>query len=161
MRTKACIEVVVVASDGCFLLWDARGMNYVALDDESIARWVVELAEDEETPTVEFGAPKGGAWMQTATKIVNTLAKREGATEDAVGVHIVVQWQREPWSAVVWAPRGGPRATLSPAKLGEVLRELALDKGQPRVPAGAPPDPGQHIVEGIGDAISGWLRSPG
>lgn len=161
MRTKATIELVIVASDGAFLLWDARGTNYVATDREALARWVLEVAADENTPTVEFGAPKGGAWVVAATRVLDAVTRKAEKVEDAVGVHVVIQWSSDPWSTVVWAPRGGPRAALNPLKLGELLADIAVDSAQPRVPAGAPPDPGEQIVDGLGQVVSQWLRPGG
>lgn len=161
MRQKACIEVVIVASDGAFLVWDSRGTNYVAIETDALARWIIELAQDDETPTVEFGSPKGGAFMAAATRIVDTLSPKRDGAEELVGVHVVVQWSAQPWSAVVWAPKGGPKAALAPDKLGQLLATVAVDPDQPRVPAGAPPDPGAHLVDGVGTIVSNWLRPGG
>lgn len=160
MKNKSCIEVVIVASDDAFLIWDSRGTNYVATDAESLQRWVLEIASDDDTPDVDFSAPRGGAWMQAAMKVVDTVSKKP-AVEDAVGVHVVIQWKLEPWSAVVWPPKGGPRPAMTAHKLGEMLAQLARDPSQPRVQAGAPPDHSERLLEGVGELVSQWLKPGG
>jgi hypothetical protein len=160
--TKRTVEVVIMATDGgAFLLFDARGTNYVAASDEELARWMLRIATDPDTPQVPFGSPSEGAWTKAAQRILAALDTRapEPANDELVGVHVVVQCQDEPWCVVVWPPKGPPRTALSPDKLGTVLAELASDPSQPRVRPGAPPDAGADMLERGSSLLSNWLRT--
>lgn len=159
---KRTVEVVLMASDGgAFLLFDSRGTNYIAATAEELGRWMLRIASDPDTPQVPFGSPTDGAWTKAAQRILAALDPKrdEPASDELVGVHVVVQCQSEPWCVVVWPPKGAPRTALSPEKLGEVLAALASDPTQPRVRPGAPPDAGADILERGSSLVSNWLRT--
>lgn len=160
-NTKRTVELVIMPSDDAFLLFDARGTNYVAGDAEALARWALTIALDPDTPQVAFGSPSDGVWTKAAQRILSALDRQSETTpsDELVGVHVVVQYALDPWTVVVWPPKGPPRAATNPAKLATLLAELARDPGMPRVRPGAPPDAGADILERGSSLVSTWLRS--
>ncbi len=149
MKTQQkTIEVVVQAEDdGASLLFDHAGNIHVADDANALGRWVLELAANESTPSVEFGKPSG-RFLELASRLMDQQGIPRAATADATAVHIVVQVRLEleedaaPGleSAVVHPQRGRVRLARSVEELGKLCDELARDDGQPKVPGGAPPD---------------------
>lgn len=159
MSKSRCVEVVVVKSDTVLLLWDANGTTHVAADAEQAARAVERICEDSTIPDVAFASPRGGAFQRAATRVIEQVTQRADVdVADAVGIHLVFQHCADPWSMVVWPPKGTPRAATDRTKLGTLLDQLLADDTLPKVPAGAPPDPNDRLLEGAGELVQRWLQ---
>lgn len=150
---KRTIEVVVQAEpDGASMLFDAEGSVHIADTPEALGRWAVALAQDENTPEVDFGKPSG-RWTEFASRVMGELGGKSIAPEEeATAVHLIVQFAMSDDDAaqvraVVSPSRGRPRSALSVVALGTLLDEFARDESQPNVPAGAPPDAAMGLAE--------------
>lgn len=146
MKSQAAAFQVTAARTGdVTMLWDALGTMYVATDAESVGRWLCDLAADPATPRCAFARPS--TWIRAAELVVRQLEQSAQAgprkpDQDATAVHLLVAVHDG--AATVWPPAGGPQAVTRRAgefaALGELVVRLADDPTQPRVPAGAPPD---------------------
>lgn len=164
-----CRSVALVAhASGDFVnLWAGEDEMYVAVEDDELGRWAIEAVLDEKHEAVPMGAPDGNRWMRFASRLADAYlpALDDPNAPEVVAVHLVCRVQRRELDgsivAVVWPPRGAPRNARNEAELGRIIREVASDDSQPKVPAGPPPDAGGELLDRVSRGIAAAARSDG
>lgn len=161
--TITCRTVALVAyASGDFVnFWAGEETMYVATEDDELGRWVIEAVLDEKNEAVPMAGPSGQApWMRFAARLAHAYlpaADDEDSAEN-VAVHLVCRVQRRDidgsFVAVVWPPRGAPRNAKTAADLGRIIREVAKDDSQPKVPAGPPPDAGRELLDSVSRGLA-------
>lgn len=168
--TTACRSVALIAhASGDFVnLWAGEETMYVAVEDDELGRWAVECVFDEKNEAVAMGGASGQSpWLRAASRVAQAYlpASDEEEGEQKVAVHLVCRVQRRDADgsivAVVWPPRGAPLNARNEAELGRIIREVAKDDSQPKVPAGPPPDAGRDLLDRVSRGIAAASRSDG
>lgn len=155
---------VVVQESGpeSWLLWNTLGVMAVAGSHAELGRWVLASLADVKVPRVDRAArPGGGQVVRGIAQLLDKIAPElPDELEERTAVHVVVYLDalgdEDKAHVVVWAPKGPPRTARGAEALGKLLAALEADKGQPRVPPGAPPDPAGALV-GRGFELAGQL----
>lgn len=168
-RTRT-VELVAHASGSFVNLWASESEMYIATSDDELGRWVATAVLDEKHPEVAMGTPGAGVYMKAASRIADALLP-PGLVDDDVGdrvaVHLVVRVQTRTVEgsdveldvvAVVWPPRGGPRNAAGYEELGAIIRSIADDESQPKVPAGPPPDAGGELLDRASRGIAALTK---
>lgn len=166
--TSRTVALVAYASGDFVNLFAGEETCYVATEDDELGRWALECVFDEKNEAVPMAsAGAQNVWMRAASRLAAAYLP-SGEEDDGVpkvAVHVVCRVQRRDadgtFVAVVWPPKGPPRNAKTEAELGRIIREVANDDSQPKVPAAGPPDAGRDFLDRVSRGIAALSSSDG
>lgn len=160
--TVARTVALIAHASGSFVnLWAGEDEMFVATDDEGIGSWAVQAVLDEKNEAVPMRGPNAQGWLASAHKLADAFLPKgdeDAEVVAAAAVHLVVRVQRRDIDgdvvAVVWAPSGRVLNAHGAAELGRVIKEVATDDSEPKVPAGPPPDAGRDLFDRVARGVA-------